>query len=290
MEPRRSHRPDGDRLPRPQGGGGRRAGDDVRLGVGRSDHPGLVRLDRAVGRTQRAGAARTCRWSSPARGALHLPDDPHGTPRPLPHVRCAPPVVVGSAGGVTPRGAGAARGRRATGDRRAVRRGRAATGAVRLGRRRGDVLRRPPDRAVLRSAGQHPHRRVRRQPGEPHPLRPRSARGRARGGVRRLHRRLPDDRRSVPDRRARAGGHDRDHAQPDGVRGRRSGQRQRRHRRDPADVRRTSCPGTSCPRGSTTSGRRACGRRSACRCSSPVATSSRRWPRPRWRTGWIWSP
>ncbi len=231
LEPRRPHRPERDRLPRPQGGGRRRAGDDLRLGVGRSDHPGLVRVDRPVGRAQRAGAARAGRRGSPPRGALHLPDDPHGTPRQLPHLRRTPAGALGPAGGVTPRGAGAPRGRRATRDRRAVRRGRAATGAVRLGRRRGDLLRRPPDRAVLRPPGQHPHGRVRRQPGEPHPLRPGGARGRSRGGVRRLHRRAADGGRPVPDRRARAGGHDRDRAQPDVVGGRRPDQRQRRHRR-----------------------------------------------------------
>ncbi len=83
----------------------------------RSDHPGLVRVHRPVGRTQRAGAARTGRRDPRPRGALHLADDPHGTPRQLPHLRRTAAGALGPAGGVTPRGAGAARGRRATGDR-----------------------------------------------------------------------------------------------------------------------------------------------------------------------------
>ena len=46
----------------------------------------LVRVDRPVGRAQRAGAACAGRRRPSARGALHVADDPHGAPWQLPHV------------------------------------------------------------------------------------------------------------------------------------------------------------------------------------------------------------
>ena len=102
---------------------------------------------------------------------------------------------------------------------------------------------------------QHAHGRVRRQPGEPHALRPRGARSRARRGLGRLHRRLPDGGRPVPDRRAGHGRADRDRAQPRVDRRRSTcsasaAARARRGCRRP-----TSCPATSCPRASSTSAR-----------------------------------
>ena len=119
-------------------------------------------------------------------------------------------------------------------------------------------------------------------PREPHPVRPRGARGRARRRVRPLHRRLPDGGRPVPDRRPRPRRDDRDRAQPRVDRRGRPLQRQRRHRRD-APVDRLLRARRRAARGRLQRARAIRFRaRSACRRSSPAATSSRRWPRRRW--------
>ncbi len=151
LEPRRADRPQRGRLPRAQGRRRLRAGDDVRVGVGRPVDGGVVRLGRALGRAQRAGAPGAGRRRARARRARDVADDAHGPPRHVRHLGHPAARAVGPARGRAHGGAGAARDRRAAGHRRALRGGRPTARALRPRWRRGHVVRRAPDRAVLRS-------------------------------------------------------------------------------------------------------------------------------------------
>ncbi len=177
--------------------------------------------------------------------------------------------------------------RRAAGHRRALRRRRPPARALRARWHRGHVVRRAPARAVLRPAGQHPDRRLRRLAGKPDAARARGAAGRAGRGVRPVHRRVPDDAGPMPDRRSGPGRDDRDRAGAGVDRGSRPLQCQRLGPARLGCRRATSSRATCCPRASSTSGRSGSGARSACRRWSRGGTSSRRWPRRSWPAGSI---
>ena len=191
-------------LPRGEGQGRPRAHHVRRLVEHRAGLAFRVRPDLHRRRLDRSRAAGVLRAHPPPRLRDHVPDHPHGASHAVERRGLA--AAAGASGGpgarapLVPQGDGPRR--HSAGGARVRRR----RGALPGGRARRHRAARPrtPHPPVLDPAGQPPHRRVRRQPSEPRPLRPRSPRRGAPPGRGGLPGRLPDDGRRAEGRRPHA--------------------------------------------------------------------------------------